>query len=278
MKTLLLLMTLMNHTLKEDKVVIFKTYPLEDPEKTLVIIDNMFGDVIVEKSEDNLVHLHLEIQISGYSDELVEKGKKELALGQLLTNDSLVFYTKAPFVKKCDWRNGGWGYDMRDEPEYGFRYQYKLKVPKNVKLEAKTINKGDVVVKDIDGPIRAYNVNGEVEIKNARKVLQASTVNGDVTINFLESPKESIDFNTVNGNFNFELPANFSAQVYFDSMHGELYTAFDYRTMKPKVEKSEKNGQFKIGTKTGVEIGAGGPELSFRSINGDVYLKKANTK
>ena len=277
MNTLLLLITMMNPSLKEDKVVIFKTYPLEDPSKMSVIVDNIYGDVTVEKSDDNLVHLYLEIQISGYSDKLVEKAKEELELGQLLTDDSLVFYTKAPFVKKCDWRNGSWGYDMRDEPDYGFKYQYKLKVPKNVKLEAKTINKGDVLVKDIEGPIRACNVNGEVEIKNARKVLQASTVNGDVTINFLESPKEPVEFHTVNGDFNFELPENFSAQVYFSSMHGELYTAFDYKRMSPKVEKSEKNGRFKIGTKTGVEIGSGGPELSFKSINGDVYLKKTRT-
>ena len=275
MNMLLMLISLMNLSLKEDKVVISKTYALEDPTNMTVIVDNIFGDVTVENSEDNRVHLYLEIQISGYSDELVEKGKKELQLGQLLTDDSLVFYTKAPFVKKCGWRSGGWGYDMRDEPAYGFKYQYKLKVPKGVKLEAKTINKGDVVIKNVDGPIKASNVNGELEIKNARQVLQASTVNGDVTIQFIESPKEPIQFNTVNGDFNFELPENFSAQVYFNSMHGELYTAFDYRRMKPKIEKSEKNGTYKIGTKTGVEIGSGGPELSFRSINGDVYLKKA---
>ncbi|MEO9869768.1 DUF4097 family beta strand repeat-containing protein [Ekhidna sp.] len=275
MNFLLLIITLINPTLKEDKIVIFKTYPLEDPSNTTVIVDNIFGDVVVEKSEDNLVHLYLEIQISGYSDELVEKAKKELQLGQLLTDDSLVFYTKAPFVKKCDWRNGGWGYDMRDEPAYGFKYQYKLKVPKNVKLEARTINKGDILVINIDGPVKACNVNGEVEIQNARQVLQASTVNGDVTINFLEVPTEPVDFNTVNGDFNFDLPKNFSAKVYFNSMHGDLYTSFDYKRMSPKIEKSEENGTFKIGTKTGVEIGSGGPELSFRSINGNVYLNKS---
>lgn len=273
MNLILILLTLINPDLKEDKVEIKKTYTIENPDQMAVVINNINGDVEVERSNDNNVYLTLTIEMSAGTDALLEKAKSELALGERFTDDSLIFFTKAPFIKECRWGNYT-GYDMQEHPKYSFKYQYKLKVPASVKLEAKTINNGDVFVKNIDGPIKACNVNGEVEIKNARQVLQASTVNGDVTINFLESPKIAIDFNTVNGDFNFELPDNFSAKVYFNSMHGDLYTSFDYQRMSPKVEKSESNGKFKIGTKTGVEIGSGGPELSFRSINGNVYLKK----
>ena len=164
---------------------------------------------------------------------------------------------------------------MRNPPKYAFKYQYKLKVPKQVAVEAKTINNGNVLVEDIDGPVKVCNVNGAVEVKNARVIQKASTVNGDVTIHFLESPKESIDFHTVNGDFNFRFPEDFSAKVYFDSMNGDLYTSFDYEQMAPKVTKSRKDGKFKIGSKTGIEIGNNGPEISFNSINGNVYLKKS---
>ena len=71
---------------------------------------------------------------------------------------------------------------------------------------------------------------------------------------------------------------NLNAKVYFDSMNGDMYSAFDYRKLSPKIEKSNRNGKFKIGTKTGVEIGEGGPELSFRSINGNVYLKRSKAQ
>lgn len=274
MNYVILLMALIFPDLKEDKVEINKTYTLSNPGEMTVVINNINGDVVVETSNDNKVYLSLVIEMSADSDDLLAKAKRELELGELQTNDSLIFFTKAPFIKKCRWGRFT-GYDMQDQPKYNFKYQYKLKVPKNVTLEAKTINNGDVYVENVSGAVKACNVNGAVEIKNARKVLQASTVNGDVTINFLESPKESIDFNTVNGDFNFELPDDFSAKVYFDTMNGDMYTAFDYQSMSPKVEKSNEQGKFKIGTKTGVEIGAGGPELSFRSINGNVYLKKS---
>jgi hypothetical protein len=58
----------------------------------------------------------------------------------------------------------------------------------------------------------------------------------------------------------------------------QLFTAFDYNNLRPKVEKSQEKGTFKIGSKTGVEIGSGGPELSFRSINGSVYLEKSSAQ
>lgn len=274
MNALLILITLMIPDLQEERVEIKKEYTLTNPSEMAVIVNNINGDVEVEASGDDKVYLTLTIVMSSRSDALLTKAKKELELGEIVTDDSLIFYTKAPFVKKCRWGNFT-GYDMKEHPKYDFKYQYKLQVPKGVSLEAKTINKGDVFVQNVEGPVKACNVNGKVDIKNARKVLQASTVNGDVTINFLESPKEPIQFNTVNGDFNFELPNDFSAKVYFDTMNGDMFTAFDYQTMSPKVEKSEAHGKFKIGSKTGVEIGSNGPELSFRSINGNVYLKKS---
>ncbi|MEO1255968.1 MAG: DUF4097 family beta strand repeat-containing protein, partial [Bacteroidota bacterium] len=231
MKILFILMTMINPSLKKDKIFINKTYKVENSEKVTVIIDNIQGDVIVESTGDDIVSLSLEIWIEADSDRGLEKAKRDLKLGEDITEDSIIFYTKAPFIKRNSWGTG-WSNNVNISMEslgYDFKYQYSVKVPKNVILDAHTINRGDVFVKNVDGPIKACNVNGEVEIKNARKILHASTVNGDVTINFLESPKQAIDFNTVNGDFNFELPDNFNAQVYFNSMHGDLYTSFDYK-------------------------------------------------
>ncbi len=277
MKLLLLLLTLTNPAFKEDVVKISKTYEIESPEDFTVLVDNIFGDVVFETSQDGKVYLELEIEISGRTDALIERAKDELELGERFVDDSLIFFTKAPFVKMCRWGNRT-GYNISRGPNYKFRYQYKLKVPQKIGVYARTVDKGNVLIEDIDGIVRANNVNGEVAIRNARDVREASTVNGDVTINFLENPKESVDFNTVNGDFNFELPTNFKAKIYFDSMNGNLFSAFDYKKLDPKIEKSEEGGMFRIGTKSGVEIGSGGPEFSFKSINGNVYLKKSGTR
>ncbi|MEQ9402442.1 MAG: hypothetical protein RIM99_02550 [Cyclobacteriaceae bacterium] len=273
MKLLLLILTLAYPDLNEDKIRIEKSYDINSPKDFTVLVDNIYGFIEVEPSTDDKVHLVLEIEISGRTDELVARAKRELELGEESEGDTLLLFTKAPFIKRCNWGNFS-GFDMKKKPDYSFRYQYKLKVPKEVGIYAKTVEKGHVLIKDMQGIVRACNVNGPVDIENARDVREASTVNGDVNISLTENLKESVAFNTVNGDFTFRLPENFNAKIFFDSMNGELYTAFDYKKMIPKVEKSDKNGRFKIGTKTGVEIGSGGQELSFRSINGNVYLKK----
>lgn len=253
--------------------MINKTYDITNAEKMLVMIHNMNGDVTVEATDGTQISLALTIEISASTDDLIAQAKRDLKLGEYHKNDSLVLYTQAPFIRRCEGQQL-WGYNMTDGPDYSFKYQYKIRVPKKIAVHAKTVNKGDVLVKDMEGKVMVSNVNGNVEVQNVHDLRRASTVNGDVDITFAKAPQVPVKFNTVNGDFTFELPENFSARVFFDSMNGDLYTSFDYRRMSPRVEKSEKDGIFKIGTKTGVEIGSGGPELSFKSINGNVYLKK----
>ncbi len=274
MKLLLLLFAL-NAGSKEDRVLIEKSYEINNPQGFIVMIDNINGPVDVVPSDDNKVYLSLEIIIQASTDDLIEQGKRDLQLGEKISEDSLELFMKAPFVKRCDW--GNWrGYSSEDHPDYRFKYRFKVRIPKEASIVAKTVNKGDVLIENIEGTVSASNVNGKVDIVNARKVRKASSVNGDITVSYVESPKESTRFNTVNGDFNLELPNDFRAKVFFDSMNGNLYTAFDYTTLSPKVEKTDRGGTFRIETKSGVEIGSGGPELSFESINGDVYLRRLN--
>lgn len=277
MKLLILLLAIAYPDLKEEKIRISKSYEISTPDDFTLVVDNIYGTIEIEPSPDNTLYLELTVEISGRSDELIGQAKRELQLGENLSKDSLIFYTDAPFVKREHWGNYS-GYHMRRGPDYSFKYEYKLKVPKSVGVYAKTIEHGNVLIKDMEGIVKACNVNGEVDIINAKDVREASTVNGDVTISLAENFKVPVDFNTVNGDFNLELPTNFKAKVFFDSMNGDLFTSFDYQKLSPKIEKSEKNGKFNIGTKTGVEIGSGGQELSFRSINGNVYLKKSGVR
>ena len=204
MKLLLLLLTITNPDLN-DKVQISKSYEVNPTADFTVMVDNFYGAVEVVPSDDDKVHLELVIEISGRTDVLIDRAKKELELGERLMDDSLVLFTEAPFIERRSWGNYR-GFDIRRKPSYSFRYQYKLKVPKNVGVNARTIDKGDVSISNMDGMVAACNVNGDVEIVNARDVREASTVSGDITINFLENPKESVEFHTVNGDFNFELP------------------------------------------------------------------------
>lgn len=271
---ILLLTTLINPPLKESTVTISKTYDVQSPESMLVMIHNVYGSVVVEPSNDNKVHLLLKIEIDAPTDALMAQAKRDLKLGEYQGQDSLVFYTEAPFIRTGNeppFKGSQWD----DWPDYSFTYEYKVQIPKNSMVYAKTVNEGSVLVKDITGKVRVANINGDVAIKNAYDVAKASSINGDITINFVNSPKEAIKFHTINGDFNLTFPRDFAAKVYFKSLNGEMYSSFDYKTIRPQVSstKNSKGTKYKVGSKTGVEIGSGGPTLSFDSINGNVYLK-----
>ncbi|MEQ9229578.1 MAG: DUF4097 family beta strand repeat-containing protein [Cyclobacteriaceae bacterium] len=275
---MLLLLILLDSSPKEETIKISKTYDVTSAEHLQVIVQNVYGSVRVQPSTSGKVELELEIKIRANSDKLMALAKKELELGEYIEQDTLAFYTKAPWVQNC---NGSpyKGFNWNNGPDYQFSYEYVLKIPKTSMISANTVNDGEVIVENIQGEVKVGNVNGGVEVKNVYRLAGASTVNGDVKINFLRAPKEAINFRTVNGDFQLEFPKDFAATVYFDSMNGEMYSSFDYEDAKPKVETSNggKGAKYKISSKTGVIIGSGGPELNFSSINGNVYLRKQNT-
>ena len=276
MKTVVLLIGLLNFSPPEETIRINKSYSVDDPNKLLLMVNNVYGSIDVEPSTTGKVELALEIKVRANSQKLLDQAKKDLKLGEYFGQDSIIFYTKAPFIRDCDGPppfKGGW---WNDQPDYDFSYEYTLKVPANSNIYLKTVNDGEIGIKNMSGEISAKNVNGGLNIIGAKKLVQANTVNGDIDIEFASVPKESIDFKTVNGDFNLNFPSSLASKVYFDTMNGEMYSAFDYSDLSPLVEKSDKGSRFKISSKTGIEIGAGGPTLSFKSINGDVYLRKIN--
>lgn len=275
MNLLTILLLLFRPVPVSETVSIQKTYDVAEADELLVMVNNIFGDVTIEPSKSGKVELDLKIRISANSAKLVEQGKRELKLGEYLAKDSMVFYTKAPFIRDCDEPpfKGGW---WNEEIDYSFTYDYTIRIPSNANISAKTVNEGDVVIKGISGTVSAWNVNGGLEIREVGDLRKASTVNGDVTIDFSKSPVEPIDFHTVNGNFKLKFPDDLAAKIYFDTMHGDIYSAFEYRRAAPIVQESRKGTKYRISSKSGVEIGSGGPVLNFRSINGNVYIDKLN--
>lgn len=267
---LLLLLTLFAFGFKEDQILIERKYDIKTPETFVLVVDNIIGPVTILRSMDDDIHLSLEIKMFAASDELLQEARSDLKMGEKLSEDTLILFMDAPFVNHCE---GLKGFRINTQPAYDYSYSYVLKVPQNISIDVRTIDEGEIHIEDVAGAIKANNINGGLEIVNAIKVIEVGSVNGDIKVSFSKLPEEDISFHTVNGNFELEFTDDLNAKIYFDSMNGDIYTAFDYKKMAPKIERSTSQGTFKIGTKTGVEIGVGGPELTFKSINGNVYLK-----
>ena len=247
-------------------------------------------------SEFSIKNINGDVSVVGYDgDEIVIEGTKEIwgRKGKKVSDEDaakfnikveehegdLFAYMEAPGVH-AEFYEGKMDYhwhDDEDREDINFSFDLRIKVPKNLALNASTVNGGELRIEDMRGDVNAHNVNGSVYVKDVIGLTKANTVNGDIEVWFLESPKWDTRFHTVNGTIEIYSPKDLNAVVTFESIHGELYTDFErVKTLPNRLDK-QKSGdgfRYRINKNSPIQIGDGGPEMSFEMVNGSAYIRE----
>ena len=198
----------------------------------------------------------------------------------------LDFAERAPRVEAIvrDRRNHVCGEDTRgdrdwDRVYYDVRFDFTIKVPRDVQLRLCTINAGDLTVDGTRGDFDVDNVNGRIDMTGVAGSGRAHTVNGGVTVRFTTNPSAASSFKTVNGNVDVYFQDGLSADLGMKTMNGGLFTDFDAQPLPSVVPKSgeRRNGRFvyRANEFTRVRVGRGGPEITFETLNGSVRAIRA---
>lgn len=257
----------------------YKTHISKDftYQKGMVGIYNLFGSVRVEGYSGDKVLIEVDETITAKDQQLVDEGKMEFKLEFQQKADSLLAYIAEPWNTRPHQYNRHW--DDHHDIAYRVKLEFVVKVPYNTDLEASTVNEGDIYIKNVYGALKINNVNGKIDIVNAKGTTAAHTVNGGVTVNYLAIPPDASSYFSINGELKVTYPASLAADVSFKSMNGEFYTDFqDVQVMPSRVTKSEsKNGSgttYKLSKNSDIRFGAGGKTFKFETLNGNVYIKK----
>ena len=106
----------------------------------------------------------------------------------------------------------------------------------------------------------------------------ATTVNGDVDASFARAPVEPTSFKTVNGELDVTFPSNLSAELAFHTLQGDVFTDFDVERVSSPPDAQRDHGRYVLRTNrtSAFRIGAGGERHSFNTLNGDIFVRKAN--
>jgi len=146
------------------------------------------------------------------------------------------------------------------------RQRVMLKLPRKVRLETSVVN-GDVAVGEIEGGVDVHGVNGKINIAQATGGASFRGVNGkiDATIAKLSTGNE-IDIKNVNGNTTLRFIGEVNAEVDARGHNGRVESDLP-NLQENKDERRYGNYSARIGT--------GGPQISIRSVNGNVTLTKA---
>lgn len=146
----------------------------------------------------------------------------------------------------------------------------EIYLPKNQNISAKSTWNGDIEIDGFAGEIEAdAQLNGSVKILNVNGPVTANTLNGELTVEFGTVKQGSpISLYSTNGAVDVSLPGNTPANLSMSTINGNVYTDFD-------VKLNEKDGlKSVLGRKISATINNGGVDITLKSTNGNMYLRK----
>ena len=156
---------------------------------------------------------------------------------------------------------------------------FNISVPRNFSLNLSLVHGDDMAVENVNGEMEISHVNGDVTLTNVGGSAVVNTVNGDITASFTSVAEgQPMAFSNVNGDIDISLPADVRLTAKMKSEWGEVFTDFDMDIERSETERSESSdsGVYKVSVNNWIHgnINGGGPEYLFKSLRGDIYIRK----
>jgi hypothetical protein len=140
---------------------------------------------------------------------------------------------------------------------------FALKLPAGIHFVGRSVN-GSIEASELGGNVEARTVNGSVTV-NATGHARAETVNGSIRATLGKADwKDGVAFKTVNGSVTVTLPKDASTALHVETVNGRIQNEFTL-TGESRVSRRELSGT----------IGSGGRDLSVKTVNGSVTLRRA---
>jgi hypothetical protein len=160
----------------------------------------------------------------------------------------------------------------------------KIQVPVSTALDLSVTNDGDIVVDSVNGDIVANNINGGVTLTNVGGAVVAHALNQDVKATFTRFSGKAMSFSSLNGTLEVTLPADTKANIKLESDNGEVYSDFPVDMLAPSVNQTvqddrQKGGKYRLKIEKAMigRINGGGPEITFKTFNGDIKLHRGGS-
>lgn len=154
----------------------------------------------------------------------------------------------------------------------------EIEVPSGMDLNVSSYNDGDLMITNVQGEVELVSYNGEITALSVSGSVVATTYNGDIKVTFDKVTEgKPMSYVTYNGNVDLSFPATTKGTFKMKTDQGDIYTGFDMAITSSGVKQQEtKTGTYKLKIdewKRG-DINGGGPEVTLKTYNGDIYIRK----
>jgi len=147
-----------------------------------------------------------------------------------------------------------------DEP---VAVDYRLRVPRHVRLEElRTVN-GNIVVRNVEGSVEARTLNGHIEETGVAGNVSARSVNGSVSVALraLPEPGGAVQLETINGHLQLLLPSSADVDLELSTVAGRIETTFLLEARYVLGETSVR-----------ARLGRGTVAARMRTVRGNIFL------
>lgn len=155
----------------------------------------------------------------------------------------------------------------------------RIRVPRNTSVRLKSVNGGDMVVRGVSGEHELEHTNGAITATDVSGSVVAQTTNGAVKVTFARiDPDTPMSFVSFNGSVDVTFPPGLAADLKMRSHNGQVYTDFDVELEEagPVKKEEKREGSYRVSLERSIEaqVGGGGPEMTLRTFNGSIYVRK----
>lgn len=237
-----------------------------------IIVDNFFGSVNVTGYDGDEIHLNIRKKIKASSERKIETAKKKVKLDITEEDDMIEFFVEGHFRRHNRDSISWFGYKR---PGYIVYFDFDLKIPRETHIEVKTVNDGDITIKNVDGDYIVNNVNSSINMENISGSGDVYTVNGSVMIDFEKNPRADCEFGSLNGKVTLNFMPKLDADFRLKTFNGAFFSDFPVSHLPTNAKISTEGNYkktYKIDKTTNVRIGNGGPTINLKGFNGDMYI------
>ena len=237
------------------------------------------GSIQVTGDSGSDVRLEAVTRVQADDDAALRNGLQEVKLEAQESGDTVAVTVRDDGRNTCGEQRPDRDPAWWDRRRYSSSTDLTLQVPRNVRVRLCTVNGGTVTVSGITGDFDVSNVNGGVKLADMAGSGRAHTVNGRIDADFAASPRNESQFKTVNGTISATFPRDLAADLHLKTFNGGLFTDFDTTPLPVAAERVERSERpryvYRRRGFTNVRVGAGGPVLTFDTLNGDVRIQRA---
>jgi DUF4097 and DUF4098 domain-containing protein YvlB len=154
-----------------------------------------------------------------------------------------------------------------------------ITVPADTSLHLKS-NNGNINVDGVHGEVSAHTQSGRITLNHITGTITADTLNGPIKVMMdgVDSSKP-LAFSTLNGPIDLTFPADLKANLSVRTATGPVYSDFDVTLgATHPTSPSGRNGgtrfEIRIDRNINGTINGGGPQLTLRTLNGPMYIRK----